>query len=329
MTDNPRLVYFDARSAALSRNSGWERYTRGIAEELSARTEVAVGQRNWRMNSVAARLSSDIVVQRETAGFELVHYPTYPPVRVREKQGTVLTVHDLTWWRYPETASLLGLKYYKPLLERAIARSSHIVTHSVAVADEVRQYFDLDSRRITAVFCGADSLRKVAARPPQRPRSKPFILAVGTIEPRKNLGRLTRAFSLSSVRATHDLVLVGRQGWSDAPPGIDWLGPVPDSELRWLYQHAAGVVVPSLYEGFGLPVAEAMAEGVPIACSDIPVFREVAGDGPLYFDPTSVDAIADALYKLISVGPVAPKLDPRFTWAEVGAALGEVYARHI
>ena len=98
---------------------------------------------------------------------------------------------------------------------------------------------------------------------------------------------------------THELVLVGRVAWGERPRGVVVLDDVTDADLSTLYAHATGVVSPSLYEGFGLPLVEAMRAGTPLACSDIPVFQEVSGGHASFFDPLSEEAIGDALLELV------------------------------
>lgn len=320
-------VAFDARSADSGRLTGWERYTARLADGLQERAEVDVIRMN--VATIQRRLTSDVTIGRRVSDYPVVHFPTFPPLAHRRGQKVILTVHDLTFWKYPETSSFLGRRYYRPLLRRAIARADHIVTHSEAVAHEVCEHFGVDSMRVTPIFCGADSFDGVEASPDRRTR--PYVLSVGTVEPRKNLHRLVAAYAASGLPAEFDLVLVGRVGWGQVPKGVEVLTSVSDEQLKRLYLDASVVVVPSLYEGFGLPVVEALAFGRPVACSDIPVLREVGQELPSYFDPLDETAIGEAIWKAIDAGDSQMSSDQveRFTWDSVVQRVVKVYERVI
>jgi glycosyltransferase involved in cell wall biosynthesis len=145
---------------------------------------------------------------------------------------------------------------------------------------------------------GLDSVMEEPVTLPERP----FFLSVGSIEPRKNLHRLAEAFRSSGLAHDFELLLVGRQAWGELPEGVSVTGAVSDGELKSLYKNAQATFVPSFYEGFGLPVAEGLALGSPVFCSDIPVFREVAGPVARYFNPFDVDSIREALIAAAQLG---------------------------
>lgn len=156
------------------------------------------------------------------------------------------------------------------------------------------------------------------------PLEPPYLLCVGTPEPRKNLPALLEAFTL--VRAAGRrvrLALVGADGWGDvrvgSTEGVVAFGRVDDSELRDLYAHAEALVLPSLWEGFGLPVAEALAAGCRVACSNIPALRELAGEDATYFDPATPEAISEGILKAL----LAPRPAPRrgTSWDDAAASV--------
>lgn len=319
------MMIFDARSASSPRTTGWERYTRAIAVRLERSGDVQLWSPDVR--TLGRRLTSDVCAARLPRS-AYVHFPTFPPVAPARYARLVLTMHDLTWWRFPETASRLGALYYRPLLERALPRAHAVVTHSATVRREVIERFGLAEERVHVVSCGADSL-------PEHPdaqgssRRKPFLLVVGSVEPRKNLSRLTTAFQKSGMGNEYDLVIVGRAAWGEVPRGVEVLHGVDDLTLSQLYRDAVAVVLPSLYEGFGLPIVEALAAGTPVICSDIPVFREVAGDDASYFDPLSVGDMVNSLRKL-DPGRTVPedvrsRIRSTYTWDNVAARLSRVY----
>lgn len=312
---------FDDRSARLARVSGWERYARELARRLVPEVDLSGA-----LSGDTMRIRSDLLtLPRLQRRYEVVHYPTYPPVHIpRGAQKLVVTVHDLTWWRYPETSSLLGRRFYRPLLARAVT-SSWIVTHSHAVAAEVVGELGVEPERVTVVSPGVTDLP-----PPRRPSGAPdgpFILTVATIEPRKNLARLAEAYVRSGLSGRVELVVVGRNAWGSAPIGIRHLHGVDDAGLAWLYDAAEAVAVPSLYEGFGLPVVEALNAGTPVVCSDLPVFREVAGEYARFVDPLDPDSIAEGLLAVLGdvVGSEGRSWAAEFTWGSAATKLKRLY----
>lgn len=319
------MLILDARSAGLPRTTGWERYTRAISQRLANQEGVLLW--NPHVHGVHGRLTTDLRATRLPRQAQ-VHFPTFPPVSPRRYARLVLTVHDLTWWRYPETASRLGRSYYRPLLERALPHAHAVVTHSRTVRSEIIETWGLREDRVHVSSCGADSLPDVAPAQ-ERLRPRPFVLAVGSVEPRKNLARLTAAFHESGMSDAYDLLIVGRVAWGELPEGVEVLQGVDDMALANLYHQAEALILPSLYEGFGLPIVEALSAGTPVLCSDIPVFREVAGDDATYFDPLSTTDIARALQGVGPAGTVPDEVRHRvrstYTWDNVAARISEVY----
>jgi glycosyltransferase involved in cell wall biosynthesis len=196
-------------------------------------------------------------------------------------------------------------------------RAAHVLTLSRAAADDIRRFCRVAPEKITAVHLGVNRIFFEPV-PPERRRSAlaplippgPFILTVSNSYPHKNLNALVKAFGLIEDRSECALVIAGpaRRGERELlaerarlkrPERVIRLQGIPFEALLALYQSAEVFALPSLYEGFGLPLIEAMAGGAPVACSDIPVFREVAADAAAFFDPNSPKAIADALTALL------------------------------
>jgi alpha-1,3-rhamnosyl/mannosyltransferase len=180
--------------------------------------------------------------------------------------------------------------YHAPLFPQALARADAIFTVSEAAREDLVRGAHATRERIHVTPNGVDA-RFFDARAPEGPRA-PYLLSVGTLEPRKNLPTLLDAFrALRREGRDLELWLVGHRGWQhsvpigDLAPHVRILGPVPDEELPAVYAGAACFVLPSLYEGFGLPLAEAMAAGTPAVASDIPALREVGGEAVRYADP--------------------------------------------
>jgi alpha-1,3-rhamnosyl/mannosyltransferase len=227
----------------------------------------------------------------------------------------------LTCWfaRAPTTMVVCDMVAFDPalhpqrrasLIERAtlplaVRRAGTITAISQATADELVRRFPAAGPK-TAVTPLAADRRFAEAAAPAEPAGKPYVLAVGTLEPRKNLPRLIEAFAAlpPALRDAHELLLVGAAGWETDETFaavrrhaglVRRLGHVPDEELPGLYAGAALFAYPSLAEGFGLPVLEAMAAGAPVLTSDVSSLPEVAGDAALYCDPLDVASIRSGL----------------------------------
>ncbi len=233
------------------------------------------------------------------AGIDLLHMLAFPtPLLWRGR--AVITVHDATPWLHRDTLSPGMRYYYGPLYKQALRRASGILTVSEAARGDLMVALGVPPQRIHVTHNGVDP-SFFEAKPPVGPRT-PYLLAVGTLEPRKNIPVLLDAFrELRAEGRDLQLVLVGRQGWADSLPlgdvaaHVRLTGAVPDAELAELYAAASCFVIPSVYEGFGLSLAEAMAAGTPAVASDIPALREVGGDCVRYAPPRSSRAFAEAI----------------------------------
>jgi len=242
--------------------------------------------------------------------FHATNFVAPPALRA----ATVVTVHDLTFLRHPEWVTS-DVARYRRLVPRSL-RSARavVVTPSSAVADEVREAFGLAEDRVVATPLGVDPVwgRASPADPAWlagRGLPAEYVVFTGAREPRKNLATLLEAHRRA--RATGpvpDLVLVGPSGWgagSAEQPGVHVTGWLDRGELLSVVAGARASVLPSHYEGFGLPVLEAMAAGTPVLASDIPAHREIAGGYARLVAPTDTDAWADALLSLAR-GPADP-----------------------
>ncbi|GAB3196387.1 hypothetical protein GCM10027261_18990 [Geodermatophilus arenarius] len=324
-------VFVDARSACLDRLTGWERYASSLLREL--KDDSTTTWNLWQptrgtVSSASARVKQDLWdVPRRCRFSDVLFFPTYPPAR-EYPAPTLWTLHDLTWLRHPEWASPLGRTYYRRLAARRLSGSTHVVTVSDAVRAELLDA-GLATDRVTRVYPGLSShlVELGSVSPP--PLDRPFVLCVGTAEPRKNLGTLARAWSTSDLRIRYDLVLVGRLGWAELPAGIRHVDRPGDEELARLYRTASALVLPSLYEGFGLPLVEALQFGLPVACSDIPVFREVTDGHAHFFDPLDEADMVKAIGAAIGDGRQAPPHDvlARYRWQSAAGELGDLVAR--
>jgi len=195
----------------------------------------------------------------------------------------VVTVHDLAVLRFPEAFPLWHRQYGRAGLRRVLRAASAVVAVSEFTKSEVVELVGTAVEQVRVVPNGVDEIFTA-----EGPRAEgDYVLAVATLEPRKNLARAVEAAELAGV----ELRVVGARGWG----GVDvpgWVGEVPDGQLAALYRGARCVLYPSLYEGFGLPVLEAMACGTPVVTSPSTAMEEVAGGAAVLADPASADALA-------------------------------------
>jgi glycosyltransferase involved in cell wall biosynthesis len=284
------------------------------------------------------------------AGVELIHsLANTAPAHGRFRR--VATIHDLHFKLVPEAhRGLLGLGM--SVLVPLAARSSHrIVTDSHSTAADLERHLRIDRSRVDVVPLGFGFSPTVEPLPgPELRRrlqldGRPLVLSVAAKRPHKNLARLIDAIASIPAERRPQLVIPGyptpyerelrdraaRLGVSGEVRLLGWVEP---GELEGLYHEAACLVCPSLHEGFGLPVLEAMARGLPVACSARGALAEVAGDAALVFDPTSREAIAAAIERLLGSPADAARLralgPPRarqFTWEATAASTLAVYER--
>lgn len=278
---------------------------------------------------------------------DVVHAPNHasiPPAA--DGQRLVVTVHDLAFERFPGLFPREWRLLYRLGLRAAARRADAIVTPSRSTADDVLARAKIGEDRVhvvplaSALPTGSLELAEVLAR---RKLRAPYVLFVGTLEPRKNLVRLVRAYRrIAASGVPHTLVLAGPLGWHhDAlmreialggPGDVLLTGGLPSDEIDALYRGAAAFVYPSLYEGFGLPVIEAMARGVPTIASSTSSLPEVSGDAALEVDPRSVRDIAAAIERVLGDRDLAESLRSagraraeRFSWDETARLTLEVY----
>jgi glycosyltransferase involved in cell wall biosynthesis len=256
-------------------------------------------------------LAADVLwYPRLRADADVLHCPTFRgPFRPR--QPLVVTVHDLGVLRHPEWFNRWTSTYSRLAVPRVVAAASRVIAVSEFTKRELISLLDTPADKIRVIPNGVEDVFTLAG-----PRADgDYVLAVGTLEPRKNLARIAQAVD-------GELRVVGVRGWGgvDPPPNVTWLGDVSDDELASLYRGARCLVYASLYEGFGIPVAEALACGCPIVTSAGSPMQEIAGEDATYVDPTNVDSIRDGLGR---VTKPAPRRGP--SWADVAAATRAVY----
>jgi glycosyltransferase involved in cell wall biosynthesis len=254
--------------------------------------------------SPAEQLAGLRGVYRDT---HLLWVPQYNiPLLYRGK--LVVTIHDVCHLALPETlGSDLQRWYSRRLFSTVAARADAIFCVSEFTAKEVQKYLKVDSSRLIVTYPTVVTARDQFAMLPSETTDAPYLLAVGNLKRHKNLKVLLSAFQLIKDRIPHRLIVVGkREGFLNSEIGINtdleqsdgrvrFTGQVSEQELTMYYKKADALVFPSLYEGFGFPLIEAMSQGCPVACSNVASLPEVAGEAAIYFDPTSIVDISKAL----------------------------------
>jgi len=282
------------------------------------------------------------------AGVDLVHsLASTAPAWGSFKR--VVTVHDLIYRRFPEAHAgvrSLGMRMLVPL---AVRRSDRVIVDSISTKRDLVELLGTAPERIDVVPLGRGAIGRCAPLAEDLIRERlalgdrRVLLALSAKRPHKNLAALLDALArleprpiliLGGYPTEHEQELQARARVLGIADDVRWPGWLEPEEVEGLWKLSAGFVFPSLYEGFGLPVLEAMARGVPVACSNASSLPEVAGDAALLFDPRDPRAIADALATLIAGGPAIERLRAagleraaQFTWERAASLTLETYAR--
>ncbi len=283
-------------------------------------------------------------------GLDLLHTPDFiPPAFGYDR--SVITIHDLNFLYYPRFLTAESRRYYNDQIEWAVRRTDHILVDSRATKTDLTSVLGVPCEKVTVVHLAADpsfhpvsdeDAREVAARYALEPG---FLLFVGTLEPRKNLPGLLRAYRilLDEDVTAQPLVLVGSKGWLyeeifdrvetlDLSKQVRFLHGVPDADLPGLYNAASVLATPSFYEGFGLPPLEAMSCGTPVVVADRASLPEVVGDSGVFIDPEDPDDIARALQRVLTEESLRDRMRElglerasRFSWKRVAQETLDVY----
>ena len=307
-------VAVDVTPLRLTR-AGTARYLHNLLERVPPSQTVAFGGPT-RAGVLARELWWYPLALSRLRGVDVLHCPTYY-APVRPAVPTVVTVHDLAVLRHPETFPAWTRTYVPRVVPHMVRAARRVIAVSEFTASEVEELLQVPRGRIRVVPNGVD-----AAFTADGPRAGgDYVLAVGTLEPRKNLRRTIDAVG----RLGLELRVVGARGWGGVEPSgahVTWLGEVDDEELARQYRGARCVVYASLYEGFGIPVLEAIACGAPVVTSLGGATEEVAGGHATLVDPLDVASIADGIER---ARPGDPAYARSFTWETTASATAAVY----
>ncbi|MHB1357182.1 MAG: glycosyltransferase family 4 protein [Anaerolineae bacterium] len=361
-------------TSAIQQRAGIGRYTRHLVTALAAldhatnyvlfsagrdpsprawpanftRREVPISERY--LSIIWQRLRLPLPVELFTGRVDVYHSPDFvlPPV-IRARK--VLTVHDLSFIRYPECSSPALLQYLIRSVPPSVRRADYLLADSLSTKQDLVELLGIPEERVTVVYAGYDPrFNPYPQGNDQEILAKygiggPYILALGTLQPRKNFSMLIRAYNhlVHEHNIPHILVIGGGKGWlyDDIFATVKELGLekrvlfpgfVADENLPALYRGAELFAFPSLYEGFGIPILEAMGCGTPVVTSTSSSLPEVAGDAALCIDPQDSTALADAMWQALSDNTLRQTLQQRglgrvkqFTWENAAIALLNVY----
>jgi glycosyltransferase involved in cell wall biosynthesis len=303
--------------------AGTARYLRNLIAALEREPEIELRRHRFPGSSRVAK------VARDTAWYlgalpvaagrdDVLHVPGHrgPPLSAAP---LVVTIHDLAVFRHPETFNRWTRTYSRTFLPRLARSATRVIAVSEFTAREAIELLGVEEERVRVIPHGVE-----APFEPNGPAAGgEYVLAVGTLEPRKNLPRVV----LAAERAGVDVRVVGGAGWGDVD--VQSAGFVSDEELARLYRGATCLVYPSLYEGFGLPVLEAMASGTPVVTSEQSAPAELAGDAAILVNPLDVDAIAAGIEEAVArrdeLRAAGVARAESFTWEAAAHATVEVY----
>ena len=313
--------------------------------------EAPLGER-W-LYRIWYRLSLPLSVQLFTGELDLFHSPDFVLPPVSGHVPTLLTVHDLSFLHFPNTFPRSLVAYLNKVVPRSVGRASHVLADSEATKGDLVQAYDVPAEKVSVLYSGvSDDFRPVGdERVLSQVRHKygicerPYVLSVGTLQPRKNYQMLIRAFKMVAARRPHTLVITGGKGWlydhivdeiarQKLEGRVLLVGFADDEDLPALYSGASLFAYPSIYEGFGLPLLEAMACGVPVLNSSASCLPEVAGDATVQLSPHDQHGWSEAMDSLLQDAPKRASMVAagflqarRFTWANAARELRSLYAR--
>lgn len=274
-------------------------------------------------------------VERVLGGCDLFHHTDFLMAPVSPRTTQVMTFHDVAFLADPSSHTADAAAALTGVVRRAARRCAAILVPSEATARDCERHLGLGRDR---VFVTPEGVDDAFFDLPQVAPERPYLLALGTLEPRKNYARLIRAFLRARLDA--ELLIVGRDGWlfddvyaaAAGHGSVQILGYVPEEKLHRLLAGADAVLYPSLMEGFGLPILEGLAAGKPVLTSDRDPMREIAGGAALLVDPADEDALRDALVRLRGdtelrreLARRGPQRARQFTWDRCAMATRRAY----
>jgi glycosyltransferase involved in cell wall biosynthesis len=274
------------------------------------------------------------------AGIDVVHYPVTVPIPRVDGAAAAVSLNDVQHHELPEFFSIPERRYRSWAYDSAARRADEVLTLSEHSREQIVERLGISADRVTAIPCAVDHDR-FSPMPDEHDQDlglpARYVLYPANLWPHKNHARLLRALARVDLADLH-VVLTGQTYGRPLPAPVServrHLGHVPFEQLPALYRRATATVFPSLFEGFGMPLVEAMACGCPVAASDRGVVAETCGGAALLFDPEDEEAIADAIRRIVEDGALRERLRAdglaratHFRWDDVAARHLEIYRR--
>lgn len=292
-------------------------------------------------------------VQVFTGKIDLFHSPDFVLPPVAGNIPTLLTVHDLSFVHFADVYVPTLVAYLNKVVPWSVQRATHILADSEATKRDLIEIYGVSAEKVSTLYAGVSPHFQPITKEKQfrAVRKKyglgtaPYIFTVGTVQPRKNYRMLIRAFASIAQQFPHNLVVAGGKGWlfDDILAEIEaqglvgrvhFIGFADDEDLPTLYSDATLFVMPSIYEGFGIPILEAMASGAPVVASNASCLPEVVGDAGMLLDPNDQRAWTHAMMALLQDAPQRARLVGRgalqvrkFTWQKSAEQLLALYTR--
>lgn len=290
-------------------------------------------------------------VQWFTGKLDLFHSPDFVLPPVQGAVPTLLTVHDLSFVHYPQVYPQVLVDYLNRVVPWSVGRATHILADSAATKADLMAVWAVPAEKITVLYSGVgeafvrvdEAGRITAVRQQYHLGDAPYLLTVGTVQPRKNYQMLIQAFAPIAAQWPHQLVIAGGKGWlydemmaevekQGLNGRVHFTGFVADDDLPALYSGAELFVMPSVYEGFGIPLLEAMACGVPSLASNVSSLPEVGGETAVLLPPHDTAAWTAAIDRLLNSQPLQKEMAEagykqvqKFSWQQAAAQLLTLY----
>lgn len=337
----------DAIDLALFYNSHSGHRPPDSLSPIPART-LTLGQYPWRLGVLACQLLRAPIVERRLGSGSIFHATEH--LLPRTARPSVMTVHDLIFERYPQHHTLANRTFLRVAMPLFVRRAGAIISVSRHTKRDILELYGTPPDKIHVVEegieerfrpAGEEEVRKVMESHSIR---RPYLLMVGTLEPRKNHALAFEALArLKAAGSRHCLVVAGSKGWLfdsvqskverlQLTDDVIFAGRVPDTDLPALYSGASCFLMPSLYEGFGIPVLEAMACGTPVVCSEASSLPEVAGSAACYIEQMTGEGLAEAVRRVLSNPQTAEQMRTaglrraaRFCWRDAAMRTVDVY----
>jgi glycosyltransferase involved in cell wall biosynthesis len=328
-------------------NRGWRLEIENLQSLVSDLQFRAVPITDDWLHRLWQRLRLPIPVEAITGPLDIFYSPDFVLPPTRRGTRTLLTVHDLSFLYHPDAFVPSLREYLERVVPRSVARADRVLADSEATRGDLIAHFGTPPEKVQVLYSGVDPRFRPEREPAEKERLKanygveaPYVLSVGTLQPRKNYIRLIKAFA-NLQPANLQLAIAGGRGWlyedifaevEKHGDRVHILGFVDDADLPALYRNAVLFVFPSLYEGFGLPVLEAMACGTPVVCSNASSLPEVADDAALIVDPFDVDGLAEAMARMLEDAELRREMAvkglaqaARFTWQKAARQLMDAF----